>query len=75
MEWVIWLFIIFFPLFFVGFLRIALVLIDIWIDIIFIPLEFLYNKINSYLKQKELENDQHYMEGINDAVWLEEDDD
>lgn len=70
MEWVIWLFLIFVSLlFFVGLLRIAWVLIDIWIDIIFTPLEFLYNKINSYLKQKELENDPHYIEGINDAVW------
>lgn len=76
MEWVIWLFLIFVsPLFFVGLLRITWVLIDIWIDIIFTPLEFLYNKINSYLKQKELENDPHYIEGINDAVWWEEDDD
>lgn len=76
MEWVIWLFLIFVsPLFFVGFLRITWVLIDIWIDIIFTPLEFLYNKINNYLKQKELENDPHYIEGINDAVWWEEDDD
>lgn len=76
MEWVIWLFIIFVsPLFFVGFLRITWVLIDIWIDIIFTPLEFLYNKINNYLKQKELESDPHYIEGINDAVWWEEDDD
>lgn len=76
MEWVVLLFIIFFsPLFFVGFLRITWVLIDIWIDIIFTPLEFLYNKINSYLKQKELENDPHYIEGINDAVWWEEDND
>ena len=76
MEWVIWLFLIFVsPLFFIGLLRIVWVLIDIWIDIIFTPLEFLYNKINSYLKQKELENDPHYIEGINDAVWWEEDDD
>lgn len=76
MEWIIWLFLIFVsPLFFVGLLRITWVLIDIWIDIIFTPLEFLYNKINSYLKQKELENDPHYIEGINDAVWWEEDDD
>ena len=76
MEWVIWLFLIFVsPLFFIGLLRIAWVLIDIWIDIIFTPLEFLYKKINSYLKQKELENDPHYIEGINDAVWWEEDDD
>ena len=76
MEWVIWLFLIFVsPLFFVGFLRITWVLIDIWIDIIFTPLEFLYNKINNYLKQKELENDPHYIEGINDAVWWEKDDD
>ena len=76
MEWVIWLFLIFVsPLFFVGFLRITWVLIDIWIDIIFTPLEFLYNKINNYLKQKELENNPHYIEGINDAVWWEEDDD
>ena len=76
MKWVIWLFLIFVsPLFFVGFLRITWVLIDIWIDIIFTPLEFLYNKINSYLKQKELEKDTHYIEGINDAVWWEEDDD
>lgn len=76
MEWVIWLFLIFVsPLFFVGFLRITWVLIDIWIDIIFTPLEFLYNKINNYLKQKELENDPHYIESINDAVWWEEDDD
>lgn len=76
MEWVIWLFLIFVsPLFFVGLLRITWVLIDIWIDIIFTPLEFLYNKINSYLKQKELENDPHYIEGINDAVWWEEDND
>lgn len=75
-EWVIWLFLIFVsPLFFVGLLRITWVLIDIWIDIIFTPLEFLYNKINNYLKQKELENDPHYIEGINDAVWWEEDDD
>lgn len=75
-EWIIWLFLIFVsPLFFVGLLRITWVLIDIWIDIIFTPLEFLYNKINSYLKQKELENDPHYIEGINDAVWWEEDDD
>lgn len=75
-EWIIWLFLIFVsPLFFVGLLRITWVLIDIWIDIIFTPLEFLYNKINSYLKQKELENDTHYIEGINDAVWWEEDDD
>lgn len=74
-EWIIWLFLIFVsPLFFVGLLRITWVLIDIWIDIIFTPLEFLYNKINSYLKQKELENDPHYIEGINDAVWWEEDD-
>lgn len=76
MEWIIWLFLIFVsPLFFVGLLRITWVLIDIWIDIIFTPLEFLYNKINNYLKQKELENDPHYIEGINDAVWWEEDDD
>lgn len=76
MEWVILLFLVFIsPLFFVGFLRITWVLIDIWIDIIFTPLEFLYNKINNYLKQKELENDPHYIEGINDAVWWEEDDD
>lgn len=34
-----------------------------------------YNKVSSYLKQKELENDPHYIEGINDAVWWEEDDD
>lgn len=75
-EWVIWLFLIFVsPLFFVGLLRITWVLIDIWIDIIFTPLEFLYNKINSYLKQKELENDPHYIKGINDTVWWEEDDD
>jgi hypothetical protein len=75
-EWIIWLFLIFVsPLFFVGLLRITWVLIDIWIDIIFTPLEFLYNKINNYLKQKELENDPHYIEGINDAVWWEEDDD
>lgn len=75
-EWIIWLFLIFVsPLFFVGLLRITWVLIDIWIDIIFTPLEFLYNKINSYLKQKELENDPHYIEGINDTVWWEEDDD
>ena len=75
-EWIIWLFLIFVsPLFFVGLLRITWVLIDIWIDIIFTPLEFLYNKINSYFKQKELENDPHYIEGINDAVWWEEDDD
>lgn len=75
-EWVIWLFLIFVsPLFFVGLLRITWVLIDIWIDIIFTPLEFLYNKINNYLKQKELENDPHYIEGINNAVWWEEDDD
>ena len=75
-EWIIWLFLIFVsPLFFVGLLRITWVLIDIWIDIIFTPLEFLYNKINSYLKQKELENDPHYIEGINDAVWWEKDDD
>lgn len=75
-EWIIWLFLIFVsPLFFVGLLRITWVLIDIWIDIIFTPLEFLYNKINNYLKQKELENDPHYVEGINDAVWWEEDDD
>lgn len=75
-EWIIWLFLIFVsPLFFVGLLRIMWVLIDIWIDIIFTPLEFLYNKINSYLKQKELENDPHYIEGINDAVWWGEDDD
>lgn len=75
-EWIIWLFLIFVsPLFFVGLLRITWVLIDIWIDIIFTPLEFLYNKINSYLKQKELENDPHYIEGINDAVWWEEDND
>lgn len=75
-EWIIWLFLIFVsPLFFVGFLRITWILIDIWIDIIFTPLEFLYNKINNYLKQKELENDPHYIEGINDAVWWEEDDD
>ena len=59
---------IFSPLFFVGFLQITWILIDIWIDIIFTPLEFLYNKINNYLKQKELENDPHYIEGINDAV-------
>lgn len=76
MEWVIWLFLIFIsPLFFIGLLRISWVLIDIWIDIIFTPLEFLYNKINNYLKQKELENDPHYIEGINDAVWWEEDGD
>jgi hypothetical protein len=76
MEWIVWLFLIFVsPLFFVGFLRITWVLIDIWIDIIFTPLEFLYNKINNYLKQKELENDPHYTESINDAVWWEEDDD
>lgn len=76
MEWIIWLFLIFVsPLFFVGFLRITWILIDIWIDIIFTPLEFLYNKINNYLKQKELENDPHYIEGINDAVWWEKDDD
>ena len=76
MEWIVWLFLIFFsPLFFVGFLQITWMLIDIWIDIIFTPLEFLYNKINNYLKQKELENDPHYIEGINDAVWWEEDDD
>ena len=76
MEWIVWLFLIFFsPLFFVGFLQITWTLIDIWIDIIFTPLEFLYNKINNYLKQKELENDPHYIEGINDAVWWEEDDD
>ena len=75
-EWIIWLFLIFVsPLFFVGLLRITWILIDIWIDIIFTPLEFLYNKINNYLKQKELENDPHYIEGINDAVWWEEDDD
>lgn len=75
-EWIIWLFLIFVsPLFFVGLLRITWVLIDIWIDIIFTPIEFIYNKINSYLKQKELENDPHYIEGINDAVWWEEDDD
>lgn len=75
-EWIIWLFLIFVsPLFFAGLLRITWVLIDIWIDIIFTPLEFLYNKINNYLKQKELENDPHYIEGINDAVWWEEDDD
>lgn len=42
---------------FAGFLQITWVLISIWIDIIFTPLEFIYNKINSYLKQKELEND------------------
>ena len=76
MEWFIRLFLIFFsPLFFIGFLRITWVLIDIWINIIFTPLEFLYNKINSYLKQKELKNDPRYIEGINDAVWWEEDDD
>ena len=76
MEWVTWLFLIFVsPLFFIGLLQITWVLIDIWIDIIFTPLEFLYNKINNYLKQKELENDPHYIEGINDAVWWEEDDD
>ena len=76
MEWIVWLFLIFFsPLFFTGFLQITWMLIDIWIDIIFTPLEFLYNKINNYLKQKELENDPHYIEGINDAVWWEEDDD
>ena len=76
MEWIVWLFLIFFsPLFFAGFLRITCALIDIWIDIIFTPLEFFYNKISSYLKQKELENDPHYIEGINDAVWWEEDDD
>lgn len=76
MEWIVWLFLIFVsPLFFAGFLQITWVLISIWIDIIFTPLEFLYNKINSYLKQKELENDPHYIEGINGAVWWEEDDD
>ena len=76
MEWIVWLFLIFFsPLFFAGFLKITYILINIWIDIIFTPLEFLYNKINSYLKQKELENDPHYIECINDAVWWEEDDD
>ena len=76
MEWIVWLFLIFFsPLFFVGFLQITWILIDSWIDIIFTPLEFLYNKINNYLKQKELENDPHYIEGINDAIWWEEDDD
>lgn len=64
-----------FSTFVIGLLRIAWVLLDIWIDIIFTPLEFLYNKIDSYLKQKELENDPHYIEGINDAVWWEEDDD
>ena len=76
MEWIVWLFLIFFsPLFFAGFLQITYILINIWIDIIFTPLEFLYNKINNYLKQKELKNDPHYIEGINDAVWWEEDDD
>lgn len=76
MEWIVWLFLIFVsPLFFAGFLKITWVLIDIWIDIIFTPLEFLYNKISSYLKQKELENDPHYIKGINDAVWWEEDND
>lgn len=76
MEWIIWLFLIFVsPLFFAGFLQITWVLISIWIDIIFTPLEFIYSKINNYLKQKELENDPHYIEGINDIVWWEEDDD
>lgn len=56
MEWVVLLCLVFIsPLFFLGFLRIMEILIAIWIDIIFMPLEFLYHKINSYLKQKELE--------------------
>lgn len=57
------------PLAFAAFAILCWFIIDCWVDIIFKPLEFLCNKINSYLKQKELENNPHYIEGINDAVW------
>lgn len=76
MEWIIIGFLILFaPIFIYAILKGAWIAINFWVDMIFMPFEFFYTKINNYLKQKELENDSHYIEGINDAVWWEEDDD
>lgn len=76
MEWIIIGFLILFaPIFIYAILKGVWIAINFWVDMIFMPFEFFYTKINNYLKQKELENDPHYIEGINDAVWWEEDDD
>lgn len=75
MEWIIIGFLILFaPIFIYVILKGVWIAINFWVDMIFMPFEFFYTKINNYLKQKELENDPHYIEGINDAVWWEDDD-